>query len=211
MPASEPGSTANLFDIKASYLQLLFSRHNGKGVLANPDIQDRVKAAILASSTGTKKNKDLTYLGLCPGYITLLSGQAFEGEDVEVRKQIREWATEIVRGCASRPIRLEEWTELGMETIWTGLMDLKGIKQKGASKTELSPSSSTSEEETRMSSLYRWRAVLILLESNCLGQDVIEKSVLKPGKGNVIVTIAGSFGSQDPGKSWRPRTRPGSS
>lgn len=194
-----------LFDIKPSYLQLLFCRHDGEGVLANLQIQERIKTAVLMTPAERRKNKNLTHLGLCPGYITLLSGQAFEQETPEIRNKIREWAAETVRGCATRPIRSEEWTELGMGTIWTGLMDLKGIKQKESGKTEASSTSSSfvvnGEEEARMSSLYRWKAVLILLESGCLGQDVIEKSILKTGKGNLILTIAGSFGSQDPGKS----------
>ena len=208
LEAAEPhpdGSTTkpDLLDISPPYLQLLFARHDGVGVLRDPEIQDRLKEAILKDDVSSvRKNKKLAHLGLCPGYISLLADQVFDKEDAVVRRQIRAWAAEVIRGCAARPVRLEEWTELGMDTIWTGLMDLQGITQKVPGKTD--PLLTIGEDESRSSSLYRWCAVLVLLESNCLGPDVLEKSVLKPGKGNLVVTIAGSFGSADPGKSTLP-------
>lgn len=200
---SDSDTPANLFQIRPPYLQLLFARHEGEGVLSNPEVRERLRTAIRASDgSAVRKNKSLTNLGLCPGFITLLSGQVFGGEDADTRRKVREWAVEVIRGCTVRPLKLEEWKELGMETQWAKLIDLQGIAQKTPGVKD--PSVPAGENDARTKSLERWRAVLVLLESGSLSPDVLEKSVLKSGKGNLVVTIAGSFGSADPGKSGWP-------
>jgi hypothetical protein len=183
----------------------MFACGVGSGVISNPDIRARLIPAILAADlVNVRRNKALTGLGLCPGYLKLLTDDIAEISDSESRRKVQDWVNEVIKGCVSRPIRWEEWQELGLDGIWLSLLGLQGIAQKQPGKIQSTDASSEPEgDRERDESLKRWRTVLMVLESGCLATETVEKAILQPGKNNLIVVIAGSFGSQDPGKAMR--------
>ena len=186
-------------------MQLLFACGVGSGIFTDPDLRAHLTRAILSTDLASvRKNKALTSLGLCPGYLKLLSETVLDTTDSTSISKVQDWAHEVIKGCAFRPIRYEEWQELGLDAIWLSLLSLQGIAQKEPGKnrpTEDLPEMEDSRE--REETLQRWRAILILLESGCLAAETIEKAVLQPGKNNVTMIIAGSLGSRDPGKLLR--------
>jgi hypothetical protein len=197
--ADEPNG---VLDLPAPYMQLLFACGVGSGIFTNPDLRARLTEAILSTDLGSvRKNKALTSLGLCPGYLKLLTESPLETADSTSTRKVQDWAHEVIKGCAVRPIRCEEWQELGLDAIWLSLLSLQGVTQKETGKSR--PADELSETQAnpdREETLKRWRAILMLLESGCLASETVEKAVLQPGKNNLIVIVAGSLGSRDPGK-----------
>ena len=183
-------------------MQLLFACGISSGIFADPDIRARLTEAILSANLASvRKNKALTSLGLCPGYIKLLIEPLLDTVEPPSTRTVQDWAHEVIKGCAVRPIRFEEWQELGLDAIWLSLLSLQGITQKEPGKSRPADhSSETEDDRDREESLKRWRVILMLLESGCLAGETIEKAIIQPGKNNLVVMVAGSLGSRDPGK-----------